>query len=62
MIHPREPLKYDPRGSKIRGNGGFPVKAREIGWIEKEEQAETEEDSETSKTTLSAAFCQSMSP
>ena len=45
MIHPREPLKYDPRGSKIRGNGGFPVKARENGWIEKEEQAESEEDS-----------------
>jgi hypothetical protein len=55
-------LKYDPRGSKIRGNGGFPVKARENGWIEKEEQAESEEDSETSKTALSAAFCQSMNP
>ena len=60
MIHPREPLKYDPRDSRIRGNSGFPVKARENGWIEKEEQAESEEDSETSKTALSAAFCQSM--
>jgi hypothetical protein len=51
-------LKYDPRGSKIRGNSGFPVKARENGWIVKEEQTEVKQVLETSKTALSAAFCQ----
>ena len=62
MIQSREPLKYDPRGSKIRGNSGFPVKARENGWIVKEEQAEVKQDLETSKTALSTSFCQSKNP